>query len=108
MAEIEQADLTTLTVELLSAFVSNNTIDSGDLAGLIQSTHTALAGNQRAHACRATRPRIRTCRDRAQEPRVAGPYPEPHRRKAVQDAQAPSQRSRADARGISRALQAAG
>jgi predicted transcriptional regulator len=44
MAEIEQADLTTLTVELLSAFVSNNTIDSGDLAGLIQSTHTALAG----------------------------------------------------------------
>ena len=44
MAEIEQADLTTLTVELLSAFVSNNTIDSSDLAGLIQSTHTALAG----------------------------------------------------------------
>lgn len=42
MAEIEQADLTTLTVELLSAFVSNNTIESGDLAGLIQTTHTAL------------------------------------------------------------------
>jgi predicted transcriptional regulator len=43
MAESEQADLTTLTVELLSAFVSNNTIESSDLAGLIQSTHTALA-----------------------------------------------------------------
>ena len=43
MAESEQADLTTLTVELLSAFVSNNTIESSDLAGLIQSTHAALA-----------------------------------------------------------------
>ncbi len=43
MAETEQAELTTLTVELLSAFVSNNTIESGDLAGLIQSTHSALA-----------------------------------------------------------------
>lgn len=42
MPETEQADLTTLTVELLSAFVSNNTIESSDLAGLIQSTHTAL------------------------------------------------------------------
>ncbi len=42
MAEPEQADLTTLTVELLSAFVSNNTIESGDLAGLIQTTHAAL------------------------------------------------------------------
>ena len=44
MAEIEQAELTTLTVELLSAFVSNNTIESADLAGLIQSTHAALSG----------------------------------------------------------------
>lgn len=43
MAEIEQADLTTLTVELLSAFVSNNTIESADLPGLIQSTHAALS-----------------------------------------------------------------
>ena len=44
MAEPEQAGLTTLTVELLSAFVSNNTIESDDLAGLIQTTHAALAG----------------------------------------------------------------
>ena len=44
MAEPEQADLTTLTVELLSAFVSNNTIESIDLAGLIQTTHAALSG----------------------------------------------------------------
>lgn len=44
MAEPEQSDLTTLTVELLSAFVSNNTIDSGELASLIQTTHSALAG----------------------------------------------------------------
>ena len=44
MAEPEQDGLTTLTVELLSAFVSNNTIESADLAGLIQTTHAALNG----------------------------------------------------------------
>jgi len=44
MAEPEQVNLTTLTVELLSAFVSNNTIDSAELASLIQNTHSALAG----------------------------------------------------------------
>lgn len=44
MAESEQGDLTTLTVTLLSAYVSNNMVPSGDLAGLIQSTHKALSG----------------------------------------------------------------
>ena len=43
MADSDQTDLTSLTVELLSAFVSNNTIDHGDLAALIQTTHSALA-----------------------------------------------------------------
>ena len=44
MAEEQQSDLTVLTVDLLSAFVSNNNVRSEDLPGLIQSTHSALAG----------------------------------------------------------------
>jgi predicted transcriptional regulator len=43
MAEADQPDLTTLTVQLLSAYVSNNMVPSNDLAGLIQSTRSALA-----------------------------------------------------------------
>jgi predicted transcriptional regulator len=42
MADIEQSDLTTLTVDLLSAYFANNTIDSASLAGLIKTTHDAL------------------------------------------------------------------
>jgi len=44
MAEIEHPDYTTLTVQLLSAYVANNKVDSGDLATLIQSTRAALVG----------------------------------------------------------------
>lgn len=44
MAEIEQADLTKLTVDLLSAYFATNTLDSAQLPGLIQSTHDALKG----------------------------------------------------------------
>ena len=44
MADEQQSDLTTLTVDLLSAFVSNNNVRSEDLPGLIQSTHAALSG----------------------------------------------------------------
>ena len=43
MADDNSADLTTLTVQLLSAYVSNNQVPSGELAGLIQSTRAALA-----------------------------------------------------------------
>jgi predicted transcriptional regulator len=42
MAEPEQTDLTTLTVDLLSAYFASNTVDSGNLAGLIKTTHDAL------------------------------------------------------------------
>lgn len=42
MADIEQPDYTSLTVQLLSAYVANNTVASDDLAGLIQSTRAAL------------------------------------------------------------------
>ncbi len=42
MADTEQPDYTSLTVQLLSAYVANNTVSSEDLAGLIQSTRAAL------------------------------------------------------------------
>lgn len=45
MAETEQADLTTLTVQLLSAYVSNNSVPANELADLIETTRTALSGN---------------------------------------------------------------
>lgn len=42
MADAEQSHLTTLTVNLLSAYVANNNIEHGDLSELIKSTHAAL------------------------------------------------------------------
>src|SRR5204863_109904 len=44
MAENEQPDLTQLTVQLLSAYVSNNSVPNEDLAKLIAATRTALGG----------------------------------------------------------------
>jgi predicted transcriptional regulator len=44
MAETEQPDLTALTVQLLSAYVLNNTVPSEALAGLIETTRSALGG----------------------------------------------------------------
>ena len=42
MADTEQTDITTLAVQLLSAYVANNKVESADLAVLIQSTRAAL------------------------------------------------------------------
>lgn len=42
MSEAGQSDLTILTVQLLSAYVANNSLASEDLAGLIRSTRAAL------------------------------------------------------------------
>jgi predicted transcriptional regulator len=42
MADVEKQDLTALTVTLLSAYVTNNNVESGALADLIASTHSAL------------------------------------------------------------------
>jgi len=42
MADTEQPDYTSLTVQLLSAYVANNVVASEDLAELIQSTRAAL------------------------------------------------------------------
>ena len=44
MADIDPTNLTALTVDLLSAYVANNTVDSAELSGLIRSTHEALKG----------------------------------------------------------------
>lgn len=43
MSETEKPDLTTLTVQLLSAYVGNNSIPSSELADLVRSTRAALA-----------------------------------------------------------------
>ena len=42
MADPEQTNLTTLTVNLLSAYFANNVVDSGQLPELIRSTHESL------------------------------------------------------------------
>lgn len=42
MADNETADITALTVQLLSAFVSNNIVSSDSLSDLIKSTRAAL------------------------------------------------------------------
>lgn len=42
MTDADQPDCTVLTVQLLSAYVTNNMVPSADLAGLIQSTRAAL------------------------------------------------------------------
>jgi predicted transcriptional regulator len=44
MADSEQPDLTTLTVQLLSAYFANNSVPSNEIAALIDTTRTALAG----------------------------------------------------------------
>jgi predicted transcriptional regulator len=44
MSDQAQPSLTELTVDLLAAFVSNNTVGAKDLPELIASTHAALAG----------------------------------------------------------------
>lgn len=48
MAEETKTNLTELTVDLLAAFVSNNSVRSEDLPGLITSTHAALASIDKA------------------------------------------------------------
>lgn len=44
MSEAEQPELARLTVELLSAYVANNTVQKDELAGLIETTRAALSG----------------------------------------------------------------
>lgn len=46
MADENQSNLTELTVDLLAAFVSNNSVGAKDLSELIASTHAALSALQ--------------------------------------------------------------
>jgi predicted transcriptional regulator len=51
MENLEQDDLVQLTADIVSAYVSNNKIGTGDLGKLIEDVHTAL---QRAPSAQAT------------------------------------------------------
>lgn len=44
MSDTEKPDLAQLTVQLLSSYFSNNTVPASDIASIIQTTRTALAG----------------------------------------------------------------
>ncbi len=46
MADTEQSDVTALTVQLLSAYLGNNTVAPAELAELIRSTRTVLSEPQ--------------------------------------------------------------
>ncbi|WIA54889.1 MucR family transcriptional regulator [Sphingobium sp. WTD-1] len=50
MADTEQPDLTAMTVQLLSAYFSNNQVPAGDIAGIIEATRGALEGKGEAEA----------------------------------------------------------
>lgn len=54
MAEAEKPDLTILTVNLLSAYVTNNNVPSNELADLIRSTRAALESNAALEASAET------------------------------------------------------
>ena len=56
MAEESQPSLTELTVDLLAAFVSNNSVGAKDLPELIATTHAALAALDGGGAGEATEP----------------------------------------------------
>lgn len=50
MSDESSTDVTALTVQLLSAYLSNNTVPSGDLAELIATTRSALAASESSEA----------------------------------------------------------
>lgn len=56
MPEADKPDLTTLTVQLLSAYVSNNAVPSDALADLIRTTKAALAETEKVEAPSAPAP----------------------------------------------------
>ena len=51
----DKAEIIEMTAEIVAAYVENNTVPTGDLPGLIQSVHRALAGvSNGAEAVEAT------------------------------------------------------
>lgn len=67
MAEAEKPDLTILTVNLLSAYVTNNNVPSNELADLIRSTRAALESDaaQEARVETAYEPAVSVRKSRA-------------------------------------------
>ncbi|WP_242127233.1 MucR family transcriptional regulator [Sphingobium sp. Sx8-8] len=59
MSENNQPDITTLTVQLLSAFVSNNSVTSESLSELIRTTRIALTDDLAAKPAEAATPTYR-------------------------------------------------
>jgi hypothetical protein len=61
VADTEQPDSTAMTVQLLSAYFSNNQVPAGDIAGIIEATRDALERKPRQR--RLQRPNMfRLCR----------------------------------------------
>ena len=83
MTEVETPDLTTLTVTLLSAYVANNTVESGGLAGLIQIDAQRPERDRRAAPVRARTDAACARGFGTQEPRLARPHCEHDRREAL-------------------------
>jgi len=54
MADAEQPDFTTLTVQLLTAYVSNNTVPIDQLPALIESTRAVLAKRDEPQSAETT------------------------------------------------------
>jgi len=54
--EVNHADLLSLTTEIVSSYVSNNTVDAGDLPAVIDQVYKSLSGVSADGAITADRP----------------------------------------------------
>ncbi|MGN7438259.1 MAG: MucR family transcriptional regulator [Alcanivorax sp.] len=54
--EVNHADLLSLTTEIVSSYVSNNTVDSGDLPAVIDQVYKSLSGVSAEGTITADRP----------------------------------------------------
>ncbi|MCW2338169.1 putative transcriptional regulator [Sphingobium sp. B2D3A] len=79
MAEIEQPNVMTLTVSLLSAYFSNNTVPSAELPTLVDGTRKALLGELAGASTPEARsaPPVETPKVELADDLVAPPAPEP-------------------------------
>ena len=89
MTDADQPDYTVLTVQLLSAYVTNNMVPSADLAGLIQSTRAALVAQTSAVEAEPVLEYTPAVSVR-KSPRLPRASHQPHRWPALQNAQAAS------------------
>ena len=54
--EVNHADLLSLTTEIVSSYVSNNTVDAGDLPAVIDQVYKSLSGVTTDGSITADRP----------------------------------------------------